>query len=102
MDIAWIRAQVAPGDYEYSVHAEAERQAERPRVQDVENALLNGDVLEDYPHDPRGPSCLVLGFSGRKPVHIVCGHTSLGKLRVITVYIPRTPKWSDPRTRRKA
>jgi len=102
MDIAWIRAQVRSADYEYSVHAEAERQAERLSIQDVEAALLNGEVLEDYPQDPRGASCLVLGLSSRKSIHIVCGRTSLEKLRVITVYIPRAPKWTDPRTRRKA
>ena len=59
MDIEWIKRQVRSGNYEFSGHAEDERQAERISIADVEAALLNGEMLEDYPNDPRGPSCLV-------------------------------------------
>ncbi len=61
MDIEWIRQQVRSGIYEFSGHAEDERQAEKISLAEVEVALLNGEILEDYPNDPRSQSCLVLG-----------------------------------------
>ncbi|MBI4256857.1 DUF4258 domain-containing protein [Candidatus Uhrbacteria bacterium] len=102
MDIEWIRQQLRSGNYEFSGHADDERQAERIPIADVEGALLNGEVLEDYPNDPRGPSCLVLGHgSPGSPIHVVCGQTPSRRLRLITVYIPSLPKWVDERTRRR-
>ena len=61
MDIEWIKQRVRSGNYEFSGHADDERQAKRISIADVEGALLDGEILEDYPNDPRGPSCLVLG-----------------------------------------
>ena len=102
MDIEWIKQQVRSGNYEFSGHADDERQAERIPIVDVEGTLLNGEILEDYPNDPRGPSCLVLGHeSPGYPIHVVCGQTPSRKLRLITVYVPAQPKWVDERTRRR-
>ncbi|MGQ9627726.1 MAG: DUF4258 domain-containing protein [Anaerolineae bacterium] len=68
----------------------------------MERALLSGEILEDYPQDPRGHSCLVLGYGEQGyPIHVVCGRTPSGTIRIITVYVPSFPKWLDPRTRRK-
>ena len=100
MDIEWIKRQIRSGSYEFSGHAEDERQAERISIADVEAALLNGEVLEDYPNNPRGPSCLVLGYGiPGYPIHVVCGQTPSRRVRLITVYIPSQPRWVDERTR---
>ncbi len=102
MDIEWIRQQVRAGNYEFSGHADDERQAERIPIAEVEEALLTGEVLEDYPNDPRGPSSLVLGHGNLGyPIHVVCGQTPSRRLRLITVYTPSQPKWVDERTRRR-
>ncbi|MGE0084834.1 MAG: DUF4258 domain-containing protein [Desulfococcaceae bacterium] len=67
-----------------------------------DTAILNGEILEDYSDDVRGRSCLILGYDDQKrAVHIVCGYTSLQILRIITVYLPRLPKWINDRTRSK-
>lgn len=57
-----------------SFHAEKERYAEDITIHDLETAILNGEILEEYSNDPRGPSCLILGYSKMKPIHIVCGY----------------------------
>ncbi len=81
---------------------EDERQNDRIQIAEIEQALLSGEVLEDYPDDPRGPSCLVLGHGIQGfPIHMVCGQTPSRRLRLITVYIPSLPKWIDERTRRR-
>jgi len=62
--------------------------------------LANGEILEDYPDDPRGPSALVLGHSNvGRPLHAVCAFDPSGTLLVITVYEPERPRWRDERTR---
>lgn len=100
MDLDWIKLKIKYNQYELSAHAEDERQADKIPLGDIEKALLRGEILENYPNDPRGPSCLILGFGIEGyPIHIICGKTKLEWLRIITVYIPSPPKWKGPKTR---
>lgn len=100
IELAWIRDQAQAEEYEFSEHAERERQADRISIADVKCALVNAEILEDYPDDPRGPSCLILGYGAiGYPIHVVCGRSPKGTLRLITVYIPTLPKWLDAGTR---
>jgi uncharacterized protein DUF4258 len=104
MDVDEIHRLVRTGRYEVSIHAQQERLAEDLDIREIEEALGNGEILEEYPDDPRGESCLVCGYAGEKPIHTVAGWTrKKGEgermLRLITVYIPRPPKWANPRMR---
>lgn len=101
MNINWIKSKIETGDYEFSAHAENERQADKILIEEIEFALRKGKIIESYPNDPRGQSCLVLGYGNEScPIHVVCEKTKKGDLRVITVYIPTTPKWKSPKIRR--
>lgn len=100
INIEWIIERVRTGNYELTAHAEHEREADKIIMENLEMAILNGEILEDYPEDPRGISCLVSGYGKEGfPIHIICGKTKNNNLR--TIYIPTLPKWIDPRTRRK-
>lgn len=53
------------------------RQMSRPERMitpgEVETVVLSGELIEDYPQDPRGHSCLLLGFGdAKRAVHVVC------------------------------
>jgi hypothetical protein len=98
MDIEEIKARVRDNRYVYSHHAEIERRADGLTFAQVEEALLNSEILEQYPDIGRGESCLVVGFAGKIPIHVVCGWRG-EKAVLITVYIPRPPKFIDPWTR---
>lgn len=98
MDIEEIKARVRRNQYVYSHHAELERKAEDLTFAQIEQALLSGSVLEQYPDTGRGESCLVVGWAGNIPIHIVCGWRG-ERVVLITVYIPRPPKFIDPWTR---
>ena len=100
MDIQEIKLQVRSGDYFYSSHADTERKVEELTLSQVEEALLNGEILEEYPDTGRGESCLIIGFSKEIPIHIVCGWRH-DKVVIVTTYIPSLPKFLDPWTRRK-
>jgi len=100
MDIEWVKEKVKEGEYEFTEHAEEERQADKILIGEIEDVLINGEIVEDYPNDPRGQSCLVSGYGNEGiPIHVICGKTKRGDLRIITVYIPTFPKWKDPKTR---
>jgi len=96
-----IREQVERDNYEFSIHAEREREDEHILVEELEQSVASGELLEDYPDDPRGHSCLILGSTqAGRAIHSVWGLLPDGRVRVITVYIPLPPKWIDPRMRR--
>ena len=99
--VGWIRERANKKEFQLTGHAHKERQEEAIKAEEIRKALMNGEILENYPDDPRGPSCLVLGYSGDRAIHVVCGQTKGGWLLVITVYIPRLPKWINGRKRAK-
>ena len=42
-------------------------------MQDFRDAMERSEVIEYYPHDKYGPSCLVLGFTlSQRPLNIHC------------------------------
>jgi hypothetical protein len=98
--IADIRSAVAGNRWALSSHARERAGKRRIGDQELVDILANGEVLEDYPEDPRGPSALVLGrTSDGRALHAVCAFDPGGTLLVITVYEPELPWWVDERTR---
>lgn len=68
-------------------------------VQEIQKVLLTGDVIEDYPEDVRGHSCLLMAVPAGRPVHVVCS-PKVEYLAVIAAYVPDKAHWSsDFRTR---
>jgi len=80
-------------------HGVQEGTAENVSVLEIQEAILNGEILEDYWDDRRGPCCLIYGraLSGRD-LHVVVTSDKV-PVRVITVYEPRLPHWRSPRER---
>lgn len=71
MTIEEIRELVRAGRYEVSLHAQQERLEDDLDIDEIETALLQGELIEEYPKDPRGLSCLVGGLAGPKRIHVV-------------------------------
>jgi hypothetical protein len=71
-------------------------------LREVEEAFGSKDLelLEDYPHDPRGPSALFLGFTGDgSPLHAVIGTSGPTMVIFVTLYRPHAGSWHDWRRR---
>jgi hypothetical protein len=68
---------------------------------EVRSVVFGGSVVENYPDDPRGHSCLTLGVGdNRRPIHVVCAPKP-DYLAIITAYLPSKRQWkTDWRTRR--
>ena len=56
MDLNEIQQLVRQGRYEFSIHAQQERLEEDLDVAEIEEAIAHGEILEEYPADPRGES----------------------------------------------
>jgi len=62
---------------------------------EVRRVVDEGEVIEDYPEDVRGHSCLLLGYGeGGRAIHMVCSPKD-EYLAVITAYLPDKDEWSD-------
>ncbi len=79
------------------------RMAERSFSPDIIKSVIeNGTVIKSYPDDTPYPSRLILGFDGKRPVHVVSAYNSENDTEyVITVYEPDALKWSDDFTERR-
>jgi len=71
------------------------------RPAEIEKAVMDGVLIEEYPEDARGHSCLILGYGDEdRPIHVVCAPKD-EYLAIITAYLPDVTRWSDDfRTRR--
>ena len=83
----------------------AVRQMSRPDrmilVAEVRNVVKRGELVEDYPEDVRGRSCLLLGYKlDDTPIHVVCSPKE-DYLAVITAYIPNLEEWEYDYKRRR-
>jgi hypothetical protein len=68
---------------------------------EVSQVILKGEVIEDYPNDLRGHSCLLLGKGNKdRAIHVVCSPKE-DYLAIITAYIPDSDEWSNDFKKRK-
>jgi len=68
---------------------------------DVFHVIEQGTLIEDYPEDSRGHSCLILGTGeGERAIHVVCAPKD-DYLAIITAYLPDTDIWDDDLSARR-
>jgi Domain of unknown function (DUF4258) len=96
-----IREKIASGQYEFSQHAVDQSIVRHIRVQDLREAMAVGEIIEDYPTDKYGPSCLVFGVAlACRPLHIQCSYPSRPLVKIITLYELDPQRWIDYKVRR--
>ncbi len=96
-----IREKFAADEFELSRHAVDQSVVRRIGVQELRQAVAGGEVIEAYPEDKYGPSCLVFGVtSAGRPLHVQCGYPSRAPVRIVTLYEPSPHRWIDFRRRR--
>jgi hypothetical protein len=99
-DIDAIREAVSDSEYILTDHA-SDRAAKRAiRSEEIEQAVASAEIIEDYPDDKYGPSCLLFGYSEEeRPLHIQVSYPP--NLKIITVYEPSPDEWeADLKTRK--
>lgn len=97
-----IQKKVAADEFEFSKHAVDQSIIRRISVQELREAVASGEVIEDYPDDKYGPSCLIYGrTAGHRPIHVHCSYPSRPQVKIITVYEPDPGRWIDFEERRR-
>lgn len=97
-----IQFKIIQGLFEFSKHAVDQSIIRNIYVQEVHEAInQNAKIIEDYPKDKYGPSCLILGFTDQnRPLHIQCSYPSRPTLKIITLYEPDPERWINFEKRR--
>lgn len=99
--IEQLRTKIAANRFEFSRHALDQSILREITVQELREAILGGEVIEDYPEDKYGPSCLIFGITkSDRPLHIQCTHPSRDVVKIITLYQPDPEQWIDYKVRR--
>jgi hypothetical protein len=96
-----LRSKFSQEKYEFSKHAVDQTILREISVSEIGEAVRAGEIIEDYPEDKYGPSCLVLGFTKQnRPIHIHCSYPSRSFVMVITIYEPDPEQWIEFKKRR--
>lgn len=101
MMIEQIREKIAQNQFEFSKHAVDQSILRHVSVQELHEAVANGEIIQDYPDDKYGPSCLILGYTqAGRPLHFQCSYPFRPLIRIITLYEPDPNQWIDFKVRR--
>ena len=97
-----IRIKFVNNQFEFSKHATDQSILREIRVDEIRQAIKTSEIIEDYPEDKYGPSCLILGFTeNQRPIHIHCSYPTRPLIKIITVYEPNPAEWIDYKIRRR-
>jgi hypothetical protein len=99
-----IRSKMLRRQYEFSKHSVDQSLIRNISVDEVEEAISGRcEIIEDYPDDKYGSSCLILGFTNaRRPLHLQCSYPSHPLIKIITLYEPDPDLWVDFRIRKES
>lgn len=101
LNIEKIKQLVNDGKLRWTNHIAMRLLQRKINQEDVEYALLNGEIIENYEDDYPYPSCLVLGLNkANEYIHVVCGSNGM-ELWLITAYYPNQAEWEDDLKTRK-
>ena len=98
-----IQSKILQRQYEFSRHAVDQSILRGVAVAEVEEAIGGAsELIEDYPKDKYGPSCLILGFTrAGRPLLLQCSYPSRPLIKIVTLYQPDPNLWVDYRIRRQ-
>jgi len=96
-----IQTSIEHSEFGLTLHAQQQITIRRIRVAEIRATILSDDaeVIEDYPEDPRGASCLVYGTVADKILHIHISYPP--EIVIITAYQPDSARWLPDLKRRK-
>jgi hypothetical protein len=97
-----IREKITAGLFEFSKHAVDQSILRNISVQEIREVVKIGEIIEDYPNDKYGPSCLIFGITpNKRPLHIQCSHPSRPLIKIVTLYEPDEDLWVDHKVRKQ-
>lgn len=99
MIIQAIQDKVLKSEYRVSDHAVKQMIKRSITRLEIEDAVISGEVIEEYPDDKYSPSCLIYGKTKNgRDVHVQLSLPPL--IIIITTYDPDPDEWIDCKIRR--
>ena len=99
MKISEVKRKISNGEYRYSDHAVKKMISRSIDRSEIEEAVLEGEIIEGYPDDKYSPSCLIHGKTKTgKDLHVQIALPPA--VVIITAYEPEEIEWIDCRVRR--
>lgn len=100
MDIEKIRNAFIDRKFRYTKHGVEQRINRDIDSKEIEQAILTGEIIEDYPSDKYGPSCLIYGKTEKgQALHIQIALYPI--ISIVTVYEPNPEEWINNKIRRR-
>ena len=101
-EIVEIAVKIGNQQYEFSKHAVDQSIIRSISVSEIEEAVTDKSlIIEDYPNDKYGPSCLILGYTKKgRPLHVQCSYPSRPLIKIVTLYQPDPELWIADRVRK--
>jgi hypothetical protein len=97
-----IQQKIIQEQFELSKHALDQSILRNIKIYEIKEAISNGQIIEDYPDDKYGASCLIFGFTNvHRPLHIQTSYPSRPLIKIITLYQPNPNLWIDNFSKRK-
>ena len=90
-----LQSAFREGEFLDTVHSVGRRITRGITVDDIIEAVGydQPEIIEEYPSDPRGPSCLVVGVARSQILHVLC--TLSEPTKIITCYHPNPAEWTQ-------
>lgn len=85
--------------YEISEHVVRSITGGGIHIQEIEDAIIEGKLIEIHSNPVRGRSFLVVGYTHGKPIHVMFAEINSDLLSILMSYYPVPPIWKDPETR---
>ena len=93
-----VKRALAAGLSRATSHAIVEAEKDQLAFAQIESSTESGECIEDYPTDPRGPSCLVLGrLADASPIHALWGFDAFYQRAILITVLPSGSSLVDAR-----
>ena len=101
INIETLRVFCCDNKIKWTLHAIKRMRNRKISSDDVINAVLTGEIIEQYQEDKYFPSCLIFNNNYTAPLHTVVSNDEQN-MYIITAYYPTLNEWkSDYKTRKE-
>lgn len=100
MDVELLKQGILRKTYRLTFHVIKRCDQRGITIDNIEQVILQGEIIEEYPDDKPYPSCLITGkVRNDMPLYVVCAYGEQ-MVHIITAHWLDPKKWLNPKTRR--
>lgn len=91
-----IRRKIMSNKLEFSKHAVDHSIIHQIRINEIEEAITSGQLIEAYSSAKHTLSYLICGLTQtERPIHIKCSYHTRPLIKIIAMYEPDSDQWDD-------